>query len=393
MEIAIAVLNLAGAGGIERDAARVARALIDRGHRVRLYSTSAGPLADGIPITKLPKRGMTNHGRMAAFASDLERAVDHRKQLVVGFQKLTGLDVLYCGDWCFAERRGPRLLPRYRVMRQLEEACCGPQSNTVLLMLSQPQADAYRRAWSIAPERIGVLPPTLDTRRVLSSPTEPERQELRRSLGIREGKSAWLWIGLHAQVKGLDRTIAAFSQVPDAMLVVAGADPMQKRPRRMLKEASGQGFRDRILTVGRADHTMLDRLFGACDLLVHPARLDVTGTVIVEALGVGMPVVTTANCGYAAHVSASGAGIVLPPAASASMIAEAAIVVKDKRATFSTLAHDYVLTTELTAGIDVAATMIEEVVKRASAQHLPLSHQSMAMRLTEMAGKHNAGSV
>lgn len=373
MEIAIAVLNLAGAGGIERDAATMARVLIDRGRRVRIYSTSAGPLADGIPMTKLPARGLTNHGRMAAFANDLKRAVDRRKQLVVGFQKLTGLDVLYCGDWCFAERRGPRLLPRYRVMRQLEEACCGPQSNTVLLMLSQPQADAYRRAWSIAPERMTVLPPTLDSRRLLASPTKSERLELRRSCGINERQSAWLWIGLQPRVKGLERVITALSLVPDALLLVAGVDPMQKRARRMFEEASRRGCRDRILPVGRADHAMLDRLFGACDLLVHPARLDVTGTVIVEALGAGMPVVTTANCGYAAHVSASGAGIVLPPDASASMIAEAAIVVKDKGATFSTLAHKYVSTTELTTGIQVAATRIEEIANhRAFAAPSPL---------------------
>lgn len=370
MEITIAVFDLAVAGGVERDAVRVARALIDRGHRVRLFSTSAGPLADGIPITKLPAAGLTNHGRMAAFASDLEGAVDRRKQLVVGFQKLTGLDVLYCGDWCFAERPLPfwkRLLPRYRVMRRLEAASCGPQSNTVLLMLSQAQADAYRRAWSIAPERMTVLPPTLDSRRILASPTVSERQELRRSLGVKEGQSAWLWIGLQPTIKGLDRAIAALSLVPDALLVVAGVDPMQKRARQMFEEAGRRDYRDRILPVGRVDHAMLDRLFGACDLLVHPARLDVTGTVIVEALGAGLPVVTTANCGYAMHVSASGAGIVLPPDASASMIAEAAVVARDERASFSKLAHEYVATTELTAGIQLAATRIEELANRVSA--------------------------
>ncbi|TGS72242.1 glycosyltransferase [Mesorhizobium sp. M3A.F.Ca.ET.201.01.1.1] len=367
MEIAIAVADLVRAGGVERDAARVARVLIDRGHRVRLYSTSAGPLAAGIPITILPARGLTNHGRMAAFASDLQGAVDRRRQLVVGFQKLTGLDVLYCGDWCFAERRRSQLLPRYRVMRQLEEACCGPRSNTALLMLSQPQADAYRRAWSIRPERITVLPPTLAPRRILPSLPDPERQELRRSLGIEERQNAWLWIGVQPRTKGLDRAVAALSLAPDALLLVAGVDPAHKRARRMFEEADRRGCRDRIVAVGAADHAMLDRLFGACDLLVHPARLDVTGTVIVEALAAGVPVVTTQNCGYAAHVSASGAGLVLSPDASPSAIAEAARVVKSKRASLSKLAHDYVATTEMTTGIELAATGIEEVASRMSA--------------------------
>lgn len=393
MEIVIAVFDLAAAGGVERDAARVARALIDRGHHARIYSTSVGPFADGIPTTILPARGLTNHGRMAAFANDLERAVHRRRQLIVGFQKLTGLDVLYCGDWCFAERRRPWLFPRYQGMWKLEEACCGPQSKTFLLMLSQPQADAYRRAWSIAPERMVVLPPTLDSRRLLVPPTKLEREELRRSRGIKENQNAWLWIGLQPQVKGLDRVLNALALVPDAVLLVAGVDPAHKRARRLFEKAGRRGCRDRIIPVGRVDHATLDSLLGACDLLVHPARLDVTGTVIVEALGASVPVVTTANCGYAAHVSASGAGIVLPPNASASMIAEAAAVVKDRRMSFSKLAHDYVSTTELTTGIDVAATVIEEVAKLAPALHSPLPPPASGKALVGDRGQHNAGSI
>jgi UDP-glucose:(heptosyl)LPS alpha-1,3-glucosyltransferase len=49
----------------------------------------------------------------------------------------------------------------------------------------------------------------------------------------------------------------------------------------------------------------------AADLLVHPARYDTTGTVILEAVVNGLPVVTTAACGYAAHVEAAQAGVVV----------------------------------------------------------------------------------
>ncbi len=49
----------------------------------------------------------------------------------------------------------------------------------------------------------------------------------------------------------------------------------------------------------------------AADLLVHPARYDTTGTVILEAVVNGLPVITTAACGYARHVDFAGAGIVV----------------------------------------------------------------------------------
>ena len=49
----------------------------------------------------------------------------------------------------------------------------------------------------------------------------------------------------------------------------------------------------------------------AADVLVHPARYDTTGTVILEAIVNGLPVITTAACGYARHVDTAGAGIVV----------------------------------------------------------------------------------
>src|SRR5262249_6126580 len=71
------------------------------------------------------------------------------------------------------------------------------------------------------------------------------------------------------------------------------------------------GVADRLQLLGFVPDAVVPELMAAADLLVHPARLDVTGTVIVEALSNQLPVVTTANCGYARYVRASGAGVVL----------------------------------------------------------------------------------
>jgi len=49
----------------------------------------------------------------------------------------------------------------------------------------------------------------------------------------------------------------------------------------------------------------------AADVLLHPARKDNTGTVILEALVAGLPVLVTDVCGYAKHVRQAGAGVVL----------------------------------------------------------------------------------
>ena len=48
------------------------------------------------------------------------------------------------------------------------------------------------------------------------------------------------------------------------------------------------------------------------DLLIHPAVEEPAGIVLLEALAVGLPAVVTDVCGYAHHVKAARAGILLP---------------------------------------------------------------------------------
>ena len=50
----------------------------------------------------------------------------------------------------------------------------------------------------------------------------------------------------------------------------------------------------------------------ASDLLVHPARSEAGGVVLLEAIVSGLPIVATGVCGYAHHVKAARAGLLLP---------------------------------------------------------------------------------
>jgi len=362
LDIAIAVYRLAAAGGLERHAVRLAKALAAKGHIVTLYTTEAGQLGDGLTIAGVARRGRSNQGRMAAFADDFSARALGRHDLTVGFHKMPGIDVLFCCDWCFADRKMnllARLLPRYRTMAALEAACFGPTSATRLLMLAEPQAQAYRDAFPQSAERMVVLPPTLDRRRIVDAPTEAESAAARASLGVAAGETAWLWIGLQPAVKGLDRAIRALALSPGARLFAVGADPARRATRQAAALARRLGCANRLTLTGSVDDAALKRLFTAADLLIHPARLDVTGTVIVEALGAGVPVIVTANCGYAPHVAAAGAGIVVPRDADAGQLAAAAGQDRATLARWSQSARDYVARTDLAGGIDAAVAEIE----------------------------------
>ena len=45
--------------------------------------------------------------------------------------------------------------------------------------------------------------------------------------------------------------------------------------------------------------------------MIHPARNEATGTVLIEAIAAGLPVVCTDNCGFCKYVAESHSGCVI----------------------------------------------------------------------------------
>src|SRR5436190_471652 len=99
------------------EAAALGQLVRKRGHEVVIFtSRTAGPLPGDLPIAHLPNRRLTNHGRNLQFAADLANATNGRFDPVVGFDKLSGVDVVYCADPSIAARTGLRsLTPRHPV--------------------------------------------------------------------------------------------------------------------------------------------------------------------------------------------------------------------------------------------------------------------------------------
>jgi UDP-glucose:(heptosyl)LPS alpha-1,3-glucosyltransferase len=119
----------------------------------------------------------------------------------------------------------------------------------------------------------------------------------------------WLSVGVQPLTKGLDRTIEALASFANARLFVAGLTETDRTSERLAQRARKIGVDSRIIWLGHREE--IPQLMAAADLLVHPARYDTTGTVILEAVVNGLPVITTAACGYARHVEAAHAGIAL----------------------------------------------------------------------------------
>jgi UDP-glucose:(heptosyl)LPS alpha-1,3-glucosyltransferase len=318
MRIAFAIMKLFPGGGLQRDCVDIARLISARGHDVVIFTSQkdSRQFADDLAVVVLPVRPGTNHRMQAEFAATFRLAVWPQSfDLLVGFDKLTQLDILYCADPSVYARMTRELfrflIPRYRTYLTLERATFGPDSRTKVLMLSHRQLNEYWNVWRTAPERLTLLPPTISNgRRHPEMRLNGIRDAMRGRLGLTPHDWVWIAIGVQPHTKGLDRILGAMRDFPDAKLLVAGlSEDSTRAAKGVVAMARKFGLLHRISWMGHRED--IPELMAAADVLVHPARLDTTGTVILEAIVNGLPVITTSVCGYAQHVDAAQAGIVI----------------------------------------------------------------------------------
>jgi UDP-glucose:(heptosyl)LPS alpha-1,3-glucosyltransferase len=307
-------------GGLQRDMLRIAQACQTRGYAIDVYTTAwEGDVPAGLTLHLHPLGALTNHGRMRQYHAWLaEQLAQRPAACVVGFNKMPGLDVYYAADGCFQakalQERGPlyRLGPRYRQYAAFERAVFGRDSKTHILMLSKIQESLYVQHYGTPAERITFLPPNVARDR-LTGPDAPQiRQAFRAEAGLGPDDRLVLQLGSGFRTKGLDRSIGALASLPEVLraktrLWVVGKD----RKQRYVWLAKWRGIADRVAFLGPRDD--VPRLLLGADLLVHPAYHENTGTVLLEALAAGLPVIASGVCGYAYYIEQANAGWVIPP--------------------------------------------------------------------------------
>ncbi len=321
MQIAFCLFKYFPYGGLQRDFLRIARAMAERGHRIRVYTLSwDGPGHEDFQLLRVPVRALSHHRLYEKYEKWVhEHLAENPADVAVGFDKMAGLDVYYSAECCYEEKmreeRPPwhRWTPRYYSFRRRERAVFSPAASTRILFLSEYTRQACLHRYGTPPGRTHLLPPGIDAdrRRPAEEQAQAIRRELRRELHICKDEFLLLLVGSGFRTKGLDRALRALAALPDKLrvhtrLLVIGQDKNRhyRRLARHLKIASGL----QILS-GRDD---IPRFLLGADLLLHPARQENTGSVLLEAMMAGLPVITTDVCGYASHIKAANSGVALP---------------------------------------------------------------------------------
>jgi UDP-glucose:(heptosyl)LPS alpha-1,3-glucosyltransferase len=229
---------------------------------------------------------------------------------------MAGLDVYYTADSCYAEKLKDksfvtRALPRAKQFLADEQAVFSQDSHTQILMISKVQQALYQAHYQTQNERVHFLPPGIDKAKMRPANYRDIRQGFRQEMGVSEDALCLLMVGSGFRTKGLDRALRAMAVLPAEMraqcqLWVVGQD----RPQAFKCLAKQLGIAQQVHFLGgRSD---VDKFYLGADILIHPAYFENTGTVLLEAMASGLPVLVTENCGYASYIQESGSGCLIP---------------------------------------------------------------------------------
>ncbi len=307
-------------GGLQRDLIRIALACQSRGHTVELI-TDKWESEQEKPFTvhEVHLKSLTNHEKNDELADQiLNLAGKEHIDCVVGFNKMKGLDVYYAGDPCYSytfsatKPKVFRLLPRYKTLLRQEAEVFRPGIDADIIFIAHQEQQKFIDLYGTEPERINLLPPGIN-RTVLDSydANDDEIKDIRRRFGVNDGNFMILMVGSSFHTKGVDRAIKAVAALPIELkkqchLVVAG----KGKTSFFKRLAKRHELQDQTHFTGVCDHVV--KLYHAAHMLIHPAYSENTGTVIIEAMYCGLPVLATENCGFSTHLNTANAGMVCP---------------------------------------------------------------------------------
>ncbi|MBP1127407.1 MULTISPECIES: glycosyltransferase family 4 protein [Pseudomonas] len=318
MQLAFVLYKYFPFGGLQRDFMRIALECQQRGHRIRVYTLIwEGDIPPGFEVLVAPVKAFLNHRRNEKLSAWMEADLAKRPvDRLIGFNKMPGLDVYYAADGCFEDKAQNlrhslyRYFGRYKHFADYERAVFARDARTEVLMISEVQQPLFIKHYDTPLERFHLLPPGIAQDRRAPPNAAEIREGFRREFNLGDDDLLLVQIGSGFKTKGVDRSLKAVAALPAELkkrtrLFVIGQDD----PKVFQLQSATLGLGDNVQFLkGRSD---IPRFLLGADLLIHPAYNENTGTVLLEALVAGLPVLVSAVCGYAHYIAEADSGLVL----------------------------------------------------------------------------------
>jgi UDP-glucose:(heptosyl)LPS alpha-1,3-glucosyltransferase len=327
MRIALLRFRMGGPGGAEATLQHLARGLAAAGHQVSVYGAGSAPvnsklLGPQVTYVKVPVWGGKT-GRLLTYALNTRRMVQQAQiDVVFSLERTLFQQVYRAGDGCHREwlaRRTPFLSPGKRILQQVSpfhrvmlwlewRLFTSPELKRVIANSRQVKAEIIRH-FQVDPAIIRVVHNGLD-HTVFRPVDESGRRSLRRELGVSEEEGIILFVGSGFARKGLAYLLEAVSHLRNepVQLWVVGKGRVGNYQAR----AQQLGIAGQVRFFG--PQVEVAPFYQAANLLALPTLYDPCSNVVLEALGCGCPVLTTAANGAAEFITVGeNGGIIAQP--------------------------------------------------------------------------------
>jgi 2-deoxystreptamine N-acetyl-D-glucosaminyltransferase/2-deoxystreptamine glucosyltransferase len=164
------------------------------------------------------------------------------------------------------------------------------------------RAAGFEVADGVPLEKISVIPSGFDPQLFAGQDPDPFPGVGRPRIG---------YVGRLAPQKRPDLVVAAFERMREpAQLLVVGDGPARARVEAAVRRSPAVG---RIGIHGFVEHSAVPAVLRSLDVLILPSTYEELGSVLVEALAVGLPVVATRTGGIPEVVTDGVTGLLVPP--------------------------------------------------------------------------------
>jgi UDP-glucose:(heptosyl)LPS alpha-1,3-glucosyltransferase len=252
----------------------------------------------------------TYYGRLWrdwGFAHSIRHLLTRRTfDLVQSHERVEGCELYRAGDGVHAEwllQRGRKkgainrmltaLSPYHNYVVAEEKRMFESDALRAVICNSQMIKDEILSYFKISEAKLHVIYSGVDKEKFNPVIRNIHRHAVRQELHIPEETVLYLYVGSGFERKGVPFLLDAMVRMPEnASLLVVGKD---KTIERMKQQAQRSGLGRRVLFTGGIKDVL--PFYGAADVFVLPTLYDPFPNVVLEAMSVGLPVITSLKCG------------------------------------------------------------------------------------------------
>lgn len=297
-------------GGLEKYASRIAQAFLEKGFRVTLLTTGNVLQQTGIPIYAAKTVPWPAFVRMEQFDCFVRKWIKKQKvDLIFGMDRNRNQTHIRAGNGVHAAYLQSRFLtdslfkacichlnPLHRKILELEKAAFENSNLQKLFTNSEMVKRQVLYHYDIDPVKIQVVHNGVEWEEMQKdfSCWEEKKEEGFQKFLFPSDPFHFLFIGNGYSRKGLDQLLFAFSQIKDEPfhLSVIGKDNQMDMYR---AKAIQLGLKDKVRFFGPSQEIRL--FYQLADCLVIPSFYDPFANVTIEALAMGLFVVSSKNNG------------------------------------------------------------------------------------------------